>query len=355
MTAIDLATLYRITDVDPDAPLRVLLRRFRELSPSLPALVLSAAVAEGTELGTGSADELRRVTARVDTYRRIAEHCATAHGARAVKGVSLLERYPDELLRGMGDLDLVLPDEPALWRAVAQIMATHPVTEVAVSVIDGPQRHILATPRWSAEDPVLDPELKVDLTTFAFAGDFATVPLRAALPADPVVADLLALADERTQRPFNVKDALDTMVLMGGAAAPSAADLAAAAREFRLAPELWELLQKTRELTGTPGESSWAGLPEAAAAETALRTAAAANDAAAAPADTEARLAAGLPVYAFPLQFRSRPHWQRAEIHRAAGCVLLRTPVSDHLLVGGGRVAVEDYHRALAAVGELPD
>ncbi|MCI3934362.1 hypothetical protein [Streptomyces sp. AN091965] len=354
MTAIDLATLYRVMDVDPDAPLRVLLRKARALSPSLPGLVLSAAVAEGAELGTGSADELRRVTARVDAYRRIAEHCSTAYGARSVKGVSLLERYPARLLRGMGDLDLVLPDEQALWRSVAHIMATHPVTEVAVSVIDGARRHILATPRWPAEDPVLDPELKVDLTTFAFAGDHATVPLRPALPADPVVADLLMLADERTQRPFNVKDALDTTVLTGGADAPSAAALAAAARDFRLAPELWELLRRTHELTGAPPESSWAGLPEAAAAEEALRTARGAAGGTE-PDDTEARMAAGLPVHGFPLRFRSRPHWQRARICRAAGCVLLRTPVSDHLLVGGGQVAVEDYHRALAAVGELPD
>jgi hypothetical protein len=99
---------------------------------------------------------------------------------------------------------------------------------------------------WAAREPLLDKPMGVDVTTFAFGGDFRTVPLRAAPPDDEDLANLLAVAEERFQRKFRVKDHLDLLTLadvlerrFGDAVVDVVCDSAAT---FALAPELRKLI-----------------------------------------------------------------------------------------------------------------
>lgn len=236
---LHLPLLYRLLDIDPEEPVRRLVQKARVSRSMLGALVLSVAERDGHRLGTGAADEVRRARRRADEYRRLAAELDEP-GVRSVKGLGIAERYPAGLVRPSVDLDLIVPDEDRLWRLAARLRASRDVQEITVTVlVHGGVRHVAVGLKWPSEDPLLDPDLCVELGTLAYEGDLDTVPPRAGLPEEQGLTDLLALAEERFQRPFDVKDMLDLAVLVGG----GNVDLSAAvqtATEFRLSPELRE-------------------------------------------------------------------------------------------------------------------
>ncbi|GAA2531847.1 hypothetical protein [Pilimelia columellifera] len=346
-------TLYDLLEVNPEQPLRHLVHVARGVRGVFPPLVLSLAARDGATLGTGARDELRRMAERSTCYERLAQDLTSMDGVRVIKGPSLARHYPPELIRPVGDLDVVAPDEASLWRAAHRVLRKHPVTEVDLSVIrDGQRRHLLLSLWWPAADPLLDKGLRVEISTFAFAGEPGVVPLRSNLPDDQAVADLLALAEERFQRPFTAKDLIDLTYALTAPTAPDPDALALAADNYRLSPELLELgeavlvhpalapavpaalLDRLRSLT--PAEVARRGdrrpLEQLAKADQSV----------------EERLAQGLPAYGFSLSGAPRIRDQKAMTwHDVGGIVIARTPVADFLMVTGEVVDPDRHDIAL--------
>jgi hypothetical protein len=356
---VDAALLAAALGVDADDPPDALVRAARLANWALPVLVLSVLARDGAPLGIGAADELRRARDRAATY---ADLRAAVPALRVLKGASLARHYPAPLVRPVGDLDLVAAGEADLWQAVRTITDRVPVQHIDVSLFGTDSRHIAVTLTWPAEDPLLDREYAVDLSTAAYAGDLRAVPPRAAAPADPVLADLLALAEERFQRPYGAKDAVDVL-LVGAAALPPDEVIIECVSRYRLAPEVTELLDYAATLRPAgrwaavraglagPAEREQArrrGGPDRAGVGTAEMTG---------PVDpVQARLAAGQPAYGMLLRripWRTGMAVSRTE-QFAAGW-LLRTPVADYVLVASETVPLELYERALAALGPTAD
>ncbi|MEJ8641427.1 hypothetical protein WKI68_07910 [Streptomyces sp. MS1.HAVA.3] len=194
------ALLYRLLDADPAAGPAELLHRARA-DHHLPHLVLSALVRDGVRMGEPARAELRRAHDRVAHYARLAADLACSTGVRAIRGLPLAGCYPDGLLRPLDTLDLVAPDEAALWQAVIRLVTDHPVEHIDVSLLGERPHHTAVTVHWPAADPLVDPWYRVHLTTAALPGDGSAVPVRPYLVADEHVECLIALAESHLHRP----------------------------------------------------------------------------------------------------------------------------------------------------------
>ncbi|MEV4443604.1 hypothetical protein AB0K09_32350 [Streptomyces sp. NPDC049577] len=360
-----LRLLCELLGVDEDCPPGELLHRARTVSFTLPPLLLSAAEHEGRRLGTGSADELRRHRARLALYDEVAAAVAP-YGARVLKGPSLARFQPGWAVRTCGDLDLLVADEPAFWRTARRVARSLPVDDVHLTLIgDGPERHLVAGLCAPSDEPWLDPGLKVEIATFACSGDWETVPPRAALPADDAVAQLLLVAEERFQRGFTVRDALDCAAVLASAEAPGPQALAKAAADWHLAPELRELIDFARlfpSLAAVVDHSHSVALAAASAAELARRERLRpadrdAPDGETGPERTRRRLAAGgpvnerlrngFPVFGMPLGVDGPfPPEDRALLHTAGQDTVATTPLGAFLLVSQELVDPDRYRAA---------
>ncbi|MYU25367.1 nucleotidyltransferase family protein [Streptomyces sp. SID8352] len=350
---MDLALLYDVLDVPEENGPGHLLFAARKQHYTLPYLVLSVLAREGSPMSEAARGELARAQRRADHYRAVLARVAAEVPVRVLKGPLLAACYPEGVLRPQGDLDLVTADEPELWQVVRLLLAERP-EHVGVSVLGAPERHVVVTLSRPAEDPLLDPELRYEVATAALVGDHGTVPIRAAMPTNAPTANLLALAEERFQRPFHPRDALDIHRL-GSGSVPSLPGLVAAATEYHLAPELRELLEYADGLVPL---GVLAPLAEAlVAAEAAERGRRAAVPAAGPlPRDTAAALADGRPLYGLPLRrVEGRGDWTRARIHRFGGEALLLTPVGDYLMVTGETVSRERHAAALDELGRIAE
>ncbi|MGW3957411.1 hypothetical protein ACWEKM_42515 [Streptomyces sp. NPDC004752] len=353
---ITLDLLYELLDVERHWAPFTLLRNARTARGHLPPLVLSVARGEGAEMGPGSLAELDRMERRAALYRAIARDLTGSPGTRVLKGPSLAARYTRGVLRPLGDLDVVVPDEPSLWRAAAQVLADRPVTRIDLTVLHAAgTRHTAVALCWPSEDPMIDPELKVEISTFAYPGDSEDVPLRAGTPPEQVLADLLALAEERFQRPFTVKDVLDVAMVLTSPDLPPLANVVDATDRFRLTPELLELcraVQAVESLAHTVPDALIGALERTAPAEHRRR---AQPRPPATPAGTvRERLDAGLPAHGLLLRRADTPEaGTRAVVEDFSAGTLLRTPIGDFLLVDGEIVDPDLYEAALAAVGEM--
>ncbi|MGW4057581.1 hypothetical protein ACWEGE_04845 [Amycolatopsis sp. NPDC004747] len=355
-----------------DAPPDVLVHQARSASYLLPPLVLSVADREGHRLGTGSGDEVRRHRERTALYRKIAE-VAVSHGARVVKGPALARFLPPWVVRTSGDLDLLVPGEAVLWKVALAVEELFPVGDLILTLAGwGARAHLMVGLFRPADDPWLDPELCVEIATFAYPGDFERVPLRAAMPARESTAQLLAVAEERLQRPFGARDALDCLAVLTSAEAPDPAELAQAATAWSLAPELLELVGFAADAAGAaaaPPAAYRAALAGPAAAEQARRDAVepAGNpgpDGETRPERLRRRLAAGgsvaerlrnaFPVFGMPL--RSGTGFapaDRSTLYEDGDLTLLTTPLDAFLLVAEQVVAPDRYRRAQELAGRI--
>jgi hypothetical protein len=305
---------------------------------------LSVLDRDGITLGSGAQDELVRARYRAAEYRMVHSAATGVADVRVVKGPSLGRHYPDDLLRPVGDLDLVVPDEEGLWRAVRAITETVAVDHIDFSLFGAQSRHVIAVVWWPARDPLLDPACSVDLSTAAFAGNLKAVGCRSELPENPLIADLLSLAEERFQRPFDAKDFIDVLVL-SGLDLPPARDIVNAADSLQLAPELSELLVTASEhvTLGPLGEV----IPlahDAVERERARRS----------EAPSAGTMPDDPPLHGFLLR---RTPWRndllRAEQHDFEGGTLLRTPVGDYLLVSQGIVPTAQFNAAMTELSAL--
>ncbi|MGW6412500.1 hypothetical protein ACWF95_35705 [Streptomyces vinaceus] len=323
---LTLDLLYELLEVDTELPVRRLLQAARQVRGVLAPLVLSLAEREGTAMGAGARDELARMHRRAETYRTLADETARVSGARVVKGPSLARHYPEGTLRALGDLDVVVSSEAALWQVLALALDRHDSDEAELTQLDAEgQRHLYAGLWWPGEDPLIDPDHGIEVTTFAFAGDPAGVPLRVPLPGDQVIADVLSLAEERFQRPYTAKDIIDLVCVLTSPAAPAPRALIAAAGEFALTPELLALCERVRAHPRLA-----AAVPDELVG--ALRG----------PADTELRRRAQAPSaparQRYGMQLTSplrRGEGLRSTEHAWSGGAISRTPVGDFLIVPG--------------------
>lgn len=348
-STLDLPLMRRVLGID-DEDLRELVWSARMAKWSLPQLVLSAAEQAGVPLGSGAADEVHRARLRRADYAELAA-AVTRVGAIQVKGERLAARYPIGLLRPVGDLDLVVADEPTLWACVRVVMAIRPVTHIDLSVVGTEPRHVLVELSWPPPDNLLDKDCAVEIGTAAFFGDGGAVPLRAPLPDEEVVASFLAVCEERFQRQFEVKDQLDMMVI--GAGPPSDPECLVAALEYyQLAPEAEELLRLTSILLplGWLGEVA-VRLPPLAERELRRRENWRPADAPSGEDPVTVRLRQGTqPLYTMLLRRVERPDLDRVRVEPFAEGLLLRSPIGDHLLTDSAVVERSQYEAALKAV-----
>jgi hypothetical protein len=96
-----------------------------------------------------------------------------------------------------------------------------------------------------------------DISTCTFSGDMAGVPVRVTGPADDDLCSLFAVAEERFQRRFTVKDLID-LVLLADALHHRLGDevvdvVVSNARTLCLAPELRQLIKKASTWVPLPG------------------------------------------------------------------------------------------------------
>ncbi|MFI8962721.1 hypothetical protein ACIGO8_11425 [Streptomyces sp. NPDC053493] len=317
------ALLYRLLDADPAAGPAELLHRARGCR-HLPHLVLSALDRDGVRMGEPARAELRRARERAAHYARTAAALARSTGVRAVRGLPLAGYYPAGLLRPLDTLDLVAPDEAALWQAVIRLVTDHPVEHIDVSLLGERPHHTTVTVHWPAEDPLVDPWYRVQLTTAALPGDGSAVPVRPYLVADAHVECLIALAESRLQRPAQPPGPVTLLDIASLTQQPfEPAETAAVLAAYRLAPEAAALLDDA---------AGHLPLGHLAAVRAELAPALAPEHRRRAEAATGRRQ---LPTRHGTLLRRTaiRHDWDEARLLAPApGTSLLLTPVADYLL-----------------------
>jgi hypothetical protein len=255
---VDLTTVERLLGVPPGHPPW----RVADMAARARALPtwLSSAQARGVPLTAAELSYLDRARRRVESLHAVGEEMAAAHGLRVLKGSRIAVHMPSGLLRYSGDADLVAPDEESMWACALDLRHRYGAVPESVSVLDAPTgRHYGVAMKWPAEEPYLDKPMGADITTCAFCGDFRGVPVRVEAPADDDLCGLFAVAEERFQRKYRVKDLLDLLVLAEVLEARLGDRLAetvgAFADELALAPELTELVEKAA--TWVPVSAAW--------------------------------------------------------------------------------------------------
>jgi hypothetical protein len=339
---VDLPLLHALLDVDETQPARELVRVARSTSGVLQQLVLSVMERDGHPLGSGSRDELARARTRSAVYEHVYDLVRAVTPACILKGPSLARLYPDGLVRAVGDLDLVVTDEAALWAGMRAVMDYRPDAYPDVSVLDTDQRSVFARVSWPAPDPAFDNDISIEFATVGYIGDLKTVYPRQELPATPEVADLLALAEERFQRPFEPKDAIDVLIL-GQHSFATADEVLSDVIRFKLAPEVAELLEYAASFRslGPLLEAVQVGARAVADDELAARSERAGDQ----PLQ---------PRYGMLLKRTSwRSEFAPATVHSSGAVELLRTPVGTYLLVTSAEVDPDVYEKAMATLAGL--
>ncbi|MFD7712646.1 hypothetical protein ACFV6E_40070 [Streptomyces sp. NPDC059785] len=338
---LDLARLYDAAGLDPDEPVR---RLARSLGFQLAPLVLSVAVAEGHAAGPQTTMFLDRQRRRARVYADVVTLLRDEADPVVLKGPALGALYPPALVRPVGDLDLVIPVEERLWAAALKLMDVYGAAPSVFTLIrDQGAEHCFLGLTWPSDDPLSETDLEVEMSTFAYAGDQAGIPLRVACPPSPALTQLFAVVEERTQSPFTVKSALDCAVVLaahpGLLTEPRTEN---AVHEFRIAPELCELLIHSASLTGL---SVPARLDALAAQELARRTAAGVTDPPGALPDGRWTAADNV-RFGVLLHHARRPGTVRRSGGPAPGGELLHTPVGDYLMLSGTDVDAPDVEAA---------
>ncbi|MFF3749491.1 hypothetical protein ACFYYH_03365 [Streptomyces sp. NPDC002018] len=333
--------LYELFSSGPDEGLGRLMHAARQAHYTLPFLVLSVIEREGVAMGPAATGELARARRRSAHYRDVLGRLAADAEFTVLKGPSLASAYPSGVFRPQGDIDLLVPDEEQLWRIVGDLSDPAPAA-VWVTVL-GQERHLLVTLVWPPEEPLLDPEYRVELSTAALLGN-AEVPIRVHPPEDPWLSNLVCLAEERLQRAFHPRDALD-LYMLTGQGVPALADLVRTVVDFRLAPEVAELVRYTAAFLPVDGLTGM--LPALDGKADAERERRRAESVPPTSATTAESLGSGAPLHGIRLgRVPSSVAMSRARIHRYGDEALLLTPVGAYLLVGEALVSPERYEAA---------
>jgi hypothetical protein len=310
----------------------------------LTPLVLSAAVAEGHPCGQHTTMLIERQKQRGAVYETAVDVVSRVATAIVFKGPVLAALYPEHLLRPYQDLDIVIPTEGQFWAAAGELVSVYGAAPSALNLVphEGTE-HCFLSLVWPSDDPLCESDFRVDMSTFAYAGDQAAIPMRVGPPESQALTQLFAVAEERFQGPFDVKHALDCSALLtsfpDALSAPGTDDVI---RRFHLAPELHELLAYSTRLFG--GGHRPAGLQALAEEERQRRRAAGFADAA---LQWDTYLTAdGNLRFGIPLQQYSRPGTPRLWGRTTPGGELMHTPVGNFLMVSATEVSASDVATA---------
>jgi hypothetical protein len=244
---VSLSELYGAFDMDGEEAVRRLARR-AEAECGLGVTVISAAAREGFTLGAASAELVARHLRRTATYtelvRVIQQALPEPRKVRVLKGSVLATQFWTELVRPAGDLDLVAADEQSFWIAAQTVRSVHNATPFTLTRFRSADRtDFVMGLEWPSPDPLLESDYEVELSTVAYVGDGALLPIRRECPDVESLTQMLALAEESVQRPPSVKDALDVVALLRAFTDLAVDRTAEAVRDYRLGPELEDLLR----------------------------------------------------------------------------------------------------------------
>jgi hypothetical protein len=335
-------SLKYILEVDDDATHGSVIQAARTHKWNLSSTYLSMLCREGEAITNAGRWELSRHAARVDEYKRVRD-MAFGLGAVAVsKGIGIAELYPHGISRHSGDLDLVVPDTESAWNIAAELRRVHPEAQVDLTLFDSGRQVAIAV-AWPSSEWVLDKELWVDLVPTPFLGDGANVPARAFPEAASAHAqNIMALAEERFQRPFGPTDVFDTAVLISR---QNADDVVQLALDMRLCPELQELVEHCRQYVEIDlGESAAEKLALGVQPELDRR----AHAGGAGGESIEGPLPTGL-WYGMDLSLIARAE-SHGTVQRIGDGYAMATPVGWYFLVRGSVVRREDFEAAHAFV-----
>lgn len=313
LTLFDLAEALRVDIEDFGLPRRVLAAS-RSVAPGLPALVLSLCERDGRSLGVEGRAELHRLRTRAAAYRDLAWSLSDLSPV-VCKGATIAGYYPPGLDRHVGDLDLMLPDEDAVWAAAGRVANALPVTSATVQ--RAPVTGDLAISLWwDATSPLYEPDPHVDLFTTPFWGDGLVAGVRA---ADRTLSDatqsVLVILEERFQRDWRATDDLDLRFLLPEV---DAHELQRGARSLGLEDALSQLSERV----GYPAPR--ASTPDGRASDIRID-----------PVDVGMPLETSLP-------YPQRPY----ELVTEGTTSVLRSPFGAFLMVGRADVPEEAVRRA---------
>jgi hypothetical protein len=210
------ARIMRAQGAPPGLGAQDLLEESRAPRHKLAVTLLSCYAVEG-RLPTGGLAQLAAHRARIERYAQTwARLRAAAPDAYLIKGPRIAACYPDGVLRAAGDLDVVIRDPLALWRA-ATVLRDHGWTVEALTLMPrrrrGAGHDLLMSIKWPA-DSVLPEPYEVELRTPDIATSVYHSPVQ--LPGgagDPLAASVVALVAERRERQYTSRDLLDLTLL----------------------------------------------------------------------------------------------------------------------------------------------
>lgn len=206
----------------------------------LEAVLLSCLRREGHPLTSAQLATLQLHERRLARYRSAWELIQQlAPTAYQVKGSEIASRYPPDVIRGSGDLDVVCPAATELWNVVTALRR-HGWDVAALTVIPSLLGRELLLHLQSAEGD--DPPCDIDLASVAVSTSawrparHITEPLRS-----PAATSLVVLTAERYERRFTSRDVLDAALLGASLDTDGIVSLRNALDETRLWPEWAEL------------------------------------------------------------------------------------------------------------------
>jgi hypothetical protein len=171
----------------------------------------------GRDLGATLARELSLQRERLGFYDQLsATFRRDCPGTFEPKGRRIRSLYPAGILRQQADLDLVVPDEAALWRIGSDLLETG--WEIgALWVVPGGDRldFTMVLERPSLEPLTLTPD-QVELSTMTGDSDYWKVfPRRMHTDGyQPPVIAAIAMFDETATRRLGARDAYDLLLLL---------------------------------------------------------------------------------------------------------------------------------------------
>lgn len=342
---IELSLLYKLLDTDTEYGVHGLLRAaYRQSYCFLPELVVSVAASEGARLSAAARGLIERAEGRIADYSDLYAHVREAADVQLLKGDEIARYYPHGIVRAAGDVDLVAADEENFWRTACEIVDRRRISQIGFTVVGGSRRHLLMTLEWPAADEVLECARSADLSTAAFTQRLGVLPIQPEMPVSRWIACLLAIAEERFQRDFRLRDVVDVLALSGSA--PEPAEIVRAITDWRLAPEVSELLHHAREYIELGRLTAVLDELEPLVENEQSKRAEAPIDPDRSPPE---HVRFGMPL-GEPCLRASR---SRLETHAFDQGLVALTPVGEFLLVDTETVDPESYSAALAEVGRM--
>jgi hypothetical protein len=225
----------------------------RKHTPAFVPAWLSALDTTGVPLRPEHRAEVGTARDRIAIMRALTEALvAKFPQAQPVKGVAVVDRYPEGVVRTMNDVDVVVPDISALWTLAEWLRDEFGLTIVkalsAFGTDDGGPVGLLL----SLEAPPVHPlaqRVNVEISTHAWLGDAGVIRPRRTLPGAEfgLPEQLLMIVAERMEGPFGLKDVLDGAVLHRGLTPSESERLVASAAELGVLPHLAELRRHIAE------------------------------------------------------------------------------------------------------------